>query len=133
MQYPVAFGLGLRALERFCKEFLQWPGVMSEERLRRECYIAHMSFEKIGTGGGNFRCMYARFLREAAALLDVTALETEVYPLYVELTGLWKRFANLLEPYHPEVFSDPVIRELLREIPVREKEGVTRLHAILGR
>jgi hypothetical protein len=133
MLFPVAFGLGLRALERFCKEFPRWPAVMSEERLRREVYIAHMSFEKIGTGGGNFRRLYARFLREAGRILNLPALEAEISPLYFELARLWKRFAEELQTYRPSLFTDPAVSGLLGEIAAKEREAVMRLRTRVGR
>ncbi|MEW8977730.1 MAG: BtrH N-terminal domain-containing protein [Symbiobacterium sp.] len=133
MRYPVAYGLGLRALERFAREFFLWPQVMDRKRLERECFIAHMTFEKVGTGGGNFRRLYARFLRAAAAILQCEALEAQVYPIYVQLADLWKRFALRLQPFREELFHEQELRALLAEIAGLEREGLSRLQAVVGR
>jgi hypothetical protein len=54
---------GLPALRRFAAEVGQWPEAAEDWRwCARFCYQV---IERRGTGGGNFRLMYSRFLEEA--------------------------------------------------------------------
>jgi hypothetical protein len=53
---------GLIALRRFASEVGDWPGELEDwQWCARFCYQV---IERRGTGGGNFRLMYSRFLRE---------------------------------------------------------------------
>ena len=58
---------GAPALDRFAAELPDWPRRAAGEADRAWCLrFAYQSIEKRGTGGGNFRALYARFLDEAA-------------------------------------------------------------------
>jgi Domain of unknown function (DUF4872)/Butirosin biosynthesis protein H, N-terminal len=58
---------GASALDRFAAELPDWPRRAAGEADRAWCLrFAYQSIEKRGTGGGNFRALYARFLDEAA-------------------------------------------------------------------
>jgi Butirosin biosynthesis protein H, N-terminal/Domain of unknown function (DUF4872) len=67
---------GLPALERFAAEVGDWPEAVDDwQWSARFCYQV---IERRGTGGGNFRLMYSRFLTEAGrpeAKLAATAAE----------------------------------------------------------
>jgi hypothetical protein len=67
---------GLPALRRFAAEVGEWPQQISDWKWSaRFCYQV---IERRGTGGGNFRLMYSRFLDEAGhseASLAATAAE----------------------------------------------------------
>jgi hypothetical protein len=53
---------GLPALRRFASEVGDWPQELDDwQWCARFCYQV---IERRGTGGGNFRLMYSRFLRE---------------------------------------------------------------------
>jgi hypothetical protein len=54
---------GLPALRRFAAEITEWPRELDDwQWTARFCYQV---IERRGTGGGNFRLMYSRFLAEA--------------------------------------------------------------------
>ena len=54
---------GLPALRRFAAEVGEWPEELEDwQWSARFCYQV---IERRGTGGGNFRLMYSRFLAEA--------------------------------------------------------------------
>jgi hypothetical protein len=56
---------GLPAMRRFAAEVGGWPGQLEDWRwCARFCYQV---IERRGTGGGNFRLMYSRFLEEAGS------------------------------------------------------------------
>ena len=61
---------GVSALERFAAELPEWHVRASDETDRRWCFrFAYQVIDLRGTGGGLFRGLYARFLREAEATL----------------------------------------------------------------
>ena len=95
MNNPVGFGLGLKALKRFFKEIRIWPEILEKERLQLELYKAYTVFEKIGTGGGNFRRMYSRFLKQSAHILSSNML-FEISDIYVQLGRMWKEYSAIL-------------------------------------
>ena len=74
---------GLPALERFAAEVGSWPEEVPDPE-----WCARFLFQVIerrGTGGGNFRLMYSRFLEEAGR--DETALAAEAARLWTSLAG----------------------------------------------
>lgn len=69
---------GLPALRRFAAEVGDWPDLLDDWRWTSR--FTYQVIERRGTGGGNFRLMYARFLAECAAagLAPVTAEQVEL-------------------------------------------------------
>ena len=58
---------GVSGLERFAAEVPRWHELARDEADRAWCFrFAYQCIERRGTGGGNFRLLYARFLDEAA-------------------------------------------------------------------
>ena len=58
---------GVSGMERFAAEVPRWHELARDEADRAWCFrFAYQCIEKRGTGGGNFRLLYARFLAEAA-------------------------------------------------------------------
>ncbi len=85
---------GLPALRRFAAEVEQWPELLDDwQWCARFCYQV---IERRGTGGGNFRLMYSRFLEEAG---------NEHAPLAAEAAAAWTSLARALleasESGHP--------------------------------
>ncbi|HET6830019.1 MAG TPA: BtrH N-terminal domain-containing protein [Solirubrobacterales bacterium] len=78
---------GLPALRRFAAEVGEWPAATGDWRWSAR--FNYQVIERRGTGGGNFRALYSRFLAEvgrteeeplaAAAASDWTALATELH------------------------------------------------------
>lgn len=74
---------GMPALERFADEVASWPEAAEDWQ-----WCARFLFQVIerrGTGGGNFRAMYSRFLEEAGY---------EQAPLCSEAAHLWTALAD---------------------------------------
>ncbi len=74
---------GLPALERLAAEVGDWPQAVADAQ-----WCARFLFQVIerrGTGGGNFRLMYSRFLAEAGR--EESALAAEAARLWTSLAG----------------------------------------------
>ena len=135
MKYPVGFGLGLEAEKRFFKEITCWPEILDEEALRYELNMAQLTFEKVGTGGGNFRRMYSRFLKTSAEILDSEAL-MKASVVYAYLGKLWKQYAKELykASLAEDVASESVFskkNEVALEILHEEEHGIACLETYL--
>ena len=77
---------GLPALRRFAAEVGEWPQQIEDwQWCARFCYQV---IERRGTGGGNFRLMYLRFLEEAGS---------EQAPVAREAAELWTALARELQ------------------------------------
>ena len=85
---------GASGLERFAAEVPRWHELARDEADRAWCFrFAYQCIERRGTGGGNFRLLYARFLAEAALHHPVvTALGLPAR--MAEIAAFWTRLAN---------------------------------------
>lgn len=78
LEPPMGEFEGLPALRRFADEVEGWPELLEDWRWTAR--FTYQVIERRGTGGGNFRLMYSRFLRECAdgGLAPVTAEQVEL-------------------------------------------------------
>jgi len=96
MLNPPISNLGVKGLRRTSKEILKWPGLFSNKELRMNLFSIYIFVEIGGTGGGCFRYMYSRFLKEAASITSNNTLEKastmifESGKLFTELALLFK-------------------------------------------
>lgn len=60
--------LGIKGIRHTAKELQKWPDLYEETGLVMNLFNVYIFIEIGGTGGGCFRYMYARFLKEAAQL-----------------------------------------------------------------
>jgi hypothetical protein len=69
MLEPPIRNFGVAGICTAAARVAKWPQTMNDRALREACFNAHIFISPIGgTGGGLFRYMYARFLREAAEI-----------------------------------------------------------------
>ena len=85
LEPPLGEFEGLPALRRFAAELRHWPDEVSDWRWSAR--FGYQVIERRGTGGGNFRLMYSRFLAEAGR---------EESTLAAEAAGLWTALAGEL-------------------------------------
>ena len=63
LEPPLGEYEGLPGMRRFAAEVSSWPELLSDWQWSAR--FNYQTIERRGTGGGNFRLMYSRFLREA--------------------------------------------------------------------
>ena len=68
--YPPIKNLGVKGLRHTSKEILKWPNMFEERVLRMNLFSLYIFIEIGGTGGGCFRYMYSRFLKEAMKITE---------------------------------------------------------------
>lgn len=136
MRHPFKPYNGLPAIERFCRQVPRWQRAFAGDELILNLSLTAFMMEKAGTGGGSFRNLYSRFLREAAEILKAPELERTAN-LYHRLAGAWREVAALLD----EAAADPrrgilapggKPQLLLEEICTLETAGITAIEEFLG-
>jgi hypothetical protein len=75
MLNPPIKNLGIRGIRHTAKEIAKWPGQFDETGLIMNLFNLYIFIEIGGTGGGCFRYMYARFLKDAARMTGDKKLE----------------------------------------------------------
>jgi hypothetical protein len=65
---PPIKNAGVKGIRHAAKEIRNWPSQFSDFELRMNLFNLYVFIEIGGTGGGCFRYMYSRFLKEAALL-----------------------------------------------------------------
>lgn len=86
---------GISALERFAAELPGWADEAASEADRSWCFrYAYQVIDRRGTGGGNFRALYASFLEEAEAV--VPGLSGRLAGPMRALAAGWSRLASAL-------------------------------------
>ncbi|TFD19195.1 DUF4872 domain-containing protein [Cryobacterium sp. TMS1-13-1] len=120
---------GQRALKAFERELASMPEIVPHDRMRTELLSMATTLEKIGTGGGAGRHLFARGLRVSADRWEIPELRT-VAGRYASLGGRWRSLARLMHRHSQLV--DPTLgwRELVltvRNIRRSEVEAVSEL------
>jgi hypothetical protein len=116
---------GLPAVQRLAAEVGAWPE--QAEDWQWCARFAYQVIERRGTGGGNYRLMYSRFLAEAGF---------DQAPLAVESAYAWTALADALrdasESDEPELRAWERIAALAEEVSVAEERLWTALRAETG-
>lgn len=114
---------GISALERFAAELPEWPARAASEADRAWSFrYASQVIEKRGTGGGNFRALYARFLEEAEAKVPGLIPGRLSGPMRSLAAG-WTRLAAMLRALSdvPGAAVPPEVAEHVRTLARDER------------
>jgi hypothetical protein len=106
---------GIAALERFAAEVGDWPE--QAEDWQWCARFGYQVIERRGTGGGNFRLMYSRFLAEAGYEPE-SALALEASTRWTDLAGALERASEQREP-DPAVWAR--VGELAQAVLAEER------------
>ncbi len=71
---PPIKNLGVEGMRHAARQLLKWPDIFKEIELRMNLFNLYIFIEIGGTGGGCFRFMYSRYLREAAKISKIPAM-----------------------------------------------------------
>jgi hypothetical protein len=131
MLKPPVANLGVKGIRTAAERIVKWPTIMSEDDLRYACFNVFVFIDaKGGSGGGIFRYMYGRFLKEAARIVHDERLSRVGEEVHA-IGDQWQRVALTLEEAYRA--TDPSIQipeagQLIRDIADREQMTWEHLH-----
>jgi hypothetical protein len=117
MLEPPIKNFGIKGIHKAAQQIRQWHKVLSEKDLRETCInTAIMIDARGGTGGGLFRCMYARFLEEAGGMTGRKELFEAAKGM--QTTGdCWETAAGLFEQAYRAEIPGKVLDEVCNLLP----------------
>jgi len=98
---------GIKGIRHFANQVIKWPDIIRGDvydpiqfkaqipMLKLNLFLAYAFIEKAGTGGGLFRRIYSRFLREAGHILHAEILG-ETSDLMMKSADIWTEIADIL-------------------------------------
>ncbi len=103
MLHPTISNAGIKGIRRTGQEIKKWTKMYDEKTARMVLFNIHIFIDIGGTGGGIFRFMYSRFLKEASEITSNPAL-SEIGEIiegsgmqFSETGKLFKDFENLYD------------------------------------
>jgi len=97
MLEPPISNIGVKGIRKAAERALKWPGLMDEEELRFTLFNAYIFIDATGgTGGGLFRYMFSRFLREAAEITGDPRLN-ESADEFQHIGDRWQEVAEIFK------------------------------------
>lgn len=79
---PPIKNIGIKGMRHTAKELLKWPNIFKDKELRMNLFSLYIFIEIGGTGGGCFRYMYSRFLKESAKITGNKGLSEASEKIY---------------------------------------------------
>jgi hypothetical protein len=95
MLNPPTRNFGIKGIRRLADDILNWPRLLDSKQLKLTLLLAYVDMEEAGTGGGNFRRLYSRFLKEAGELTSDERLG-EAWKKLESSADAWSETARLL-------------------------------------
>ena len=92
---PPARNFGVKGVRQLADDILNWPRLLDSRLLRLTLLLAYVDMEEAGTGGGNFRRLYSRFLKEASELISDERLP-KAWKKLESSANTWSEIARLL-------------------------------------
>jgi hypothetical protein len=133
MLKPPITNLGVKGIRTAAERILQWPKIMNQDDLRHACFNVFVFIDaKGGSGGGIFRYMYGRFLKEAAVIVGdekLTKVGNEIH----EIGDKWQQAAQIFEKAYTAANASALLPEasqLILDIAGREQTAWEELHSV---
>jgi hypothetical protein len=134
MRHPEYRGTGLSAVDWLADELGGWPELLAPERLAASILMAWVQSEHL-SGGGMYRNLYARFLRQADDALGEPRL-VRAARMYRSLARQWSALVlgmkDALDRDDLRLFSSPELRRDVAAIARAEHDGIDLLEEITG-
>ncbi|MGQ4667177.1 BtrH N-terminal domain-containing protein [Metabacillus halosaccharovorans] len=122
---------GIPGLEYWYSEILEWPSILDKDRLIASILTAFL--QNNISGGGMYRKMYARFLREADDCLNIPAL-VDASNIYRSLSNDWETLIKLMMVFIDDEdeshFKDPAFEKVVNDIYTNEKRAFSILNEV---
>jgi hypothetical protein len=97
MLEPPISNIGVKGIREAAKRALKWPDQMDEDELRFTLFNMFIFIDAMGgTGGGIFRYMFSRFLREAAEITGDARLN-ESADAFQRIGDRWQKVAEIFQ------------------------------------
>lgn len=135
MLEPPITNLGVKGIRKAVRRTLKWPESMDENELRYTCLNIFIFIDFTGgTGGGIFRFMYGRFLKEAAAIMGDGRLADIGEEIYA-IGDQWQEIAQIFHAAYtapdPASYLPEAANHLLA-VANCEQAAWERLHKIFN-
>jgi len=125
MLYPPTRSIGVKGIRRLAEEVAKWPTEYPPTEQPWVYDIVYVFLEEDGTGGGCFRYLYSRFLREAGEVIKAPRYE-DLAREYHTVGEKWTRSASLIRDIPQTMYSDlDEVKRLLLEI-ADDEESILR-------
>ena len=98
---------GIKGIRHFANQLIKWPDIIhgtvydpiqfkaQVPMLKLNLFLAYAFMEEAGTGGGLFRRIYSRFLKESSDVLHAKILR-EASDLMMKSADIWTEIAHVL-------------------------------------
>lgn len=86
---------GIKGMRNMAKDLPEWKDILGDKWLDAAKTVYLLS-EKFGSGGGNFRHLYAKFLEEAKELMEGKSLD-KIALEFKEIANKWQEVARLFK------------------------------------
>jgi hypothetical protein len=127
MLYSEEENNGIKGINKMAEDLLKWEEKLGEN-WKEAAKTVYLISEKFGTGGGNFRNIYAKFLREIAEKIKNKKIE-EAAEEMGKVAKLWEEaMSHLKESSKEENFTKiKKVSKILKIIAENEKKIYTEL------
>jgi hypothetical protein len=95
MLKPAISNFGVKGIRKAAKRILKWPDILAPDDIRRTCLNTYFFIDhQGGTGGGIFRYMYGRFIKEVSGITGEASF-IKIGDKLHEIGDSWQEIATL--------------------------------------